>query len=225
MMLNLRLGAVEVPPGAVCMLAKRSDEEQCLVALDSPLTHPFLCKCGPARLRPHRAICHKLAHLLRRTGDHVDIERAVPQLYKVGDDGDAITEAILDVVSSHPGGLSKAYVDVTIRAPHATRYANTDKFVGIAAKGGETDKLERYGVEVLPLSFEPYGRLGPSSMRALRTLAMNAASHLSFTVSVSGHRLYGNWRAQLERTLLFEMADVVLLALGHNTGLFARRSR
>eukprot|EP00973_Karenia_brevis_P011767 1594228-Karenia_brevis.AAC.1 len=62
-------------------------------------------------------------------------------------DGSQLTEVILDVVSSHPGSFIKTMVVVTIRAPHASIYADADKVVGIAAKGGQTDKLERYGAQ------------------------------------------------------------------------------
>eukprot|EP00973_Karenia_brevis_P051371 7135816-Karenia_brevis.AAC.1 len=57
-------------------------------------------------------------------------------------DGNHVTEAILDVVCSHPGSFTKAMVDVTIRAPHAATYVDADKIVGVAARSGETDKLE-----------------------------------------------------------------------------------
>eukprot|EP00973_Karenia_brevis_P086056 11933487-Karenia_brevis.AAC.1 len=56
--LQLRLGSVQCPAGAVCQIMKagQSETEKCLQTLDSPLTHPHLCKCGPARLRPHRSL-------------------------------------------------------------------------------------------------------------------------------------------------------------------------
>ena len=133
-----------------------------------------------------------------------------------------VTEAILDVVSSHPGGLSKTYVDVTIRAPHAERYANTDTLVGVAAAAGEFEKLERYGSSVSPLSFEPYGRMGKESALALRSLALNGATFNNTGLPAS--RLYSRWRAELERTLVWEVADIVLLSLGHSSGIHSRRS-
>ena len=85
-----------------------------------------------------------MAKLLRETGAHVDIERAVPQLCMVEADGSKVTEAILNVVSSHPGGLCKSLLDITICAPHAERYTETDQVAGVAAKSGEVEKLERY---------------------------------------------------------------------------------
>eukprot|EP00973_Karenia_brevis_P035117 4845303-Karenia_brevis.AAC.1 len=57
-------------------------------------------------------------------------------------DGSKVTEAILDVVSSHPGGLSKKLLDVTVRSPHAEIYVNADRVAGLAARSGEQDKLE-----------------------------------------------------------------------------------
>eukprot|EP00973_Karenia_brevis_P030373 4188491-Karenia_brevis.AAC.1 len=83
MAINLRLGAVRAPDGATCMIAKAGDQDHCLTALCNPLVHPALCKQGPARLRPHRSVSTSMAKLLRKTGAHVDMERAVPELYMI----------------------------------------------------------------------------------------------------------------------------------------------
>ena len=40
----------------------------------------MLCKLGPARLRPHKAVVSALAMQLRKTGAEVDLERVVPEL-------------------------------------------------------------------------------------------------------------------------------------------------
>eukprot|EP00973_Karenia_brevis_P032506 4483446-Karenia_brevis.AAC.1 len=53
MSLQLRLGMVTVPDGAVCQITKNSGDK-CLHTLTEPLVHPHVCKMGPARLRPHR---------------------------------------------------------------------------------------------------------------------------------------------------------------------------
>ena len=140
-------------------------------------------------------------------------------------DGSKVTEAILDVVSSYPVGLCKSFLDLTIRAPHAERYVETDRVAGVAAKAGEFEKLERYGSNVMPLSFEPYGRLGPESCKALRSLALNAAAFRSTAVGIRPKRQYGVWRAELERTLAYEVTDIVLLSMRHSCGRFAQRSR
>jgi hypothetical protein len=95
----------------------------------------------------------------------------------------------------------------------------------VAAKGGEFDKLERYGQQVLPLSFEPYGCLGPASIKALRTLALGGAVFMNNAAGIPATNQYSRWRAALERTLVFEIADVVLLSLGHSSGIHAVRRR
>ena len=64
----MRLGAPQRAPGAVCQMPKKGDQEKCLAALDEKVVHPFLCKCGPAKLRPHGALCKTLAGILRKTG-------------------------------------------------------------------------------------------------------------------------------------------------------------
>ena len=86
------------------------------------------------------------------------------------------------------------------------------------------EKMERYGALVSPLSFEPYGRLGCDSAKALRRLALNAATFCNNASGIPGARLYSRWRAELERTLLYEVADIVLLSLGHSSGMHARRT-
>ena len=148
---------------------------------------------------------------------------SVPSLYTVEADGCSVTEAILDVVASHPGGLCKAHVDVTIRAPHAVRYEHAYEIPGVAASAGEFEKLDRYGAQVLPLSFEPSGRLGAASAKNLRSLAMNAATFRSTAAGAPPSLLYSRWRAELERVLAYEMADICLLCLGHSSGLHGLR--
>ena len=101
----LRLGAVEVPDGAVCSVPKSdtSSGDFCLHPLTSPLIHPHLCRCGPARLRAHTALNTVLAKESKRAGAHVNVEKACPQLYECDAQG-TVTEAILDVVLHFPGG-------------------------------------------------------------------------------------------------------------------------
>ena len=41
-----------------------------------------LCKIGPGRMRPHRSLQHCLKRCLTRVGAEVDMERAVPTLYR-----------------------------------------------------------------------------------------------------------------------------------------------
>ena len=43
--------------------------------------HPFCCKYGGARTRPHRAVQCTLRKLIRQAGGYADMERRVPELY------------------------------------------------------------------------------------------------------------------------------------------------
>lgn len=224
MAMFIRLGAVQVPAGAVCQIPRKDDMEKCLTAIDNPMVHPFVCEQGPARLRIHRSLNNKLALLLRKTGAHVDLERAVPALFTVDGHGNT-TEAILDVVFSHPGGLSKSSVDVTVRTPHARSYEGTDTVPGAAAQAGEFSKRERYGEAVMPLSFECYGRLGAASAKALYTIVLHATAFCNNAYGQSPARCYSRWRAALERVLTYEVADKVLLSLGQSSGLHCLRRR
>eukprot|EP00973_Karenia_brevis_P002612 355723-Karenia_brevis.AAC.1 len=91
--------------------------------------------------------------MLERFCCFVDSERAVPCLYRIAEDG-TLTEAILDVVMSLPGGLMSVYYDVTIRCPHSVRNGQGHRTAalqpGIAAADGELEKLTRYGRQVQP---------------------------------------------------------------------------
>eukprot|EP00973_Karenia_brevis_P036494 5032248-Karenia_brevis.AAC.1 len=113
-------------------------------------------------------------------GCFVDVERAVPCLYRITDNG-TITEAILDVVMSLPGGLVTSYYDVTIRCPHSVRNNQGHRVAAlrpsVSAADGEMEKLTRYGRQVLPVSVETYGRMGRASMEALRTTSTRLATH------------------------------------------------
>ena len=96
---------------------------------------------------------------------------------------------------------------------------------GVAASDGELEKILRYGLEVAPLAVETYGRMGPASIRCLRHAANAVGQHLHGLGRQPGRAMYSQWRYQLEATLLREIADVTLAALGQHSGLLgARRS-
>ena len=74
---------------------------------------------------------------------------------------------------------------------------------------GERDKAQRYGESVMPLIFETFGRLGPSSLETLRVLADGAA-----VGSQASTRRMAGWRRQLERAVLWSSAESTLVAYG-----------
>eukprot|EP00973_Karenia_brevis_P078473 10895601-Karenia_brevis.AAC.1 len=88
----------------------------------------------------------------------------MPSMYRISTEG-VVTEAIPDVVLSFPGSLSLTALDVTVRCPHGERYEKAQEVAGTAAADGELEKHERYGKEVVPVSFETYGRLGSASQK------------------------------------------------------------
>eukprot|EP00973_Karenia_brevis_P016978 2330121-Karenia_brevis.AAC.1 len=98
------------------------------------------------------------------------MERAVPALYRRDENG-KIQEALLDVVVHPPASFECLAVDITIRCPHSERYTRADSIPSSAADDGEMEKAERYGSDVLPLSFETYGRMGVRSQKELRRIA------------------------------------------------------
>ena len=140
------------------------------------------------------------------------MERACPQLFEVNEQG-SITEAILDVVIHFPGGPIQRMIDSTIRCPHAPSYSSSVPALvpGVAADSGIQDKLDRYGPNVKCLSFETYGRLALPSIRYLRDLSCDfGLNHLRRGPA----QVYHNLRLNLERELLFVVADITLLSLG-----------
>ena len=134
----------------------------------------MVCKAGPARLRPHRALQHKLGQLLVASGANVDYERPVPDMYRIRPDG-TVQEAILDVVATYPATVGYWAIDVSIRATQASRYSDTHCRCGVPSTAGAAEKARRYGSDVLPLIFEPGGRLGTHGIDSLRVLATAAA--------------------------------------------------
>lgn len=162
-----------------------------------------------------------MAAQLRDCKANVDLERVVPDLLQVcqRENGDTYVDAILDLVVCWPGQVQPAWLDVTVRCPHAVRYAVAHARTGHAAAGGEQDKARRYGGSVLPVALETYGRIGTYSRECLEVLALQAGSCLGDQWALT--RLVSRWTAVLQRTVLFAVADVDLLALGANVSSVA----
>ena len=221
--LLMKLCMVDVPQGAVCQVPRAKldgDAAFCGCPLDGPLIHPHRCKAGPARLRPHRGLATVLAQQAKQAGAHVDMERACPHLYLDQGEG-RILEAIMDVVFHFPGGPSVRHIDVTVRSPHAERYAHADVIPGVAAKAGVSDKLDRYGPSVLAVSLETYGRMDPCSVSHVREMSFDFTRPCS---RQSPGLAYQRLRYRLEHALLFEIADIVIQSLG-GTAFFNWRGR
>ena len=82
--------------------------------------------------------------------------------------------AVMDLVVQWPGTCHVTHVDVTVRCPHASRYAGAQCHPGTAAAGGDRDKRARYGSRVCPASVETYGRFGSAALETLAKLAQEA---------------------------------------------------
>ena len=174
--------------------------------------HAERCNAGDANLRPHKAVQHTLARILKEAGAQVDIERHEPMLYtweKDKEKGWKIKEAIMDVTTYFPGCHCAHLIDVSVRTPHTTGSSATDTNPGVAAEDGEASKTTRYGKTVLPLIFETYGRLGPRSIQTLRTLADSAQM-----LGLCKARKASSWRRQLEKAVVWADADRELCSLG-----------
>ena len=194
------------------------DPERCGQCLDERGLHLHNCPMGSRRFRPHNSVVQRTARLLKYAGAHVDIERACPELYVrqvLADGTERVREAILDVVATFSGSASQRKLDVTIRSPFSKMAMKRRSLLpGAAALAGERAKAPRYGVRVLPLSFESLGRLGKSSLATLETLRSEARLFGRAFFNVLGSAL--DWRRQLETVLMYEISDAALLCLGRH---------
>ena len=222
----LRLGAVKPPERARCKLTARAQKSEegdtaedqqgrvCGHAMGARASHhAMLCKMGPARMRPHRHLAATLTRELLAAQVEVDVERVAPELMDTRPNKpDDKRDAVLDLVVTFPGSFAQSWVDVSIRCPHAERYAQASSVPGEAAAKAAEEKHDRYGPFVLPLAFESYGRLGTAGRCTLEALAVHAGACAKDRWAVQ--RLVPRWLASLERAVIFSIAEIVLLALG-----------
>ena len=136
----------------------------------------------------------------------MDIERAVPELAVWKDS--ACVDAIMDAIAWWPGRLQRHLVDVTIRCPHAARYGPGDD----VTQRAENEKHHRYGQSVWPLAYTSYGRLGREGQQLLELLSAEAREAAG--LYDTQRSVVAAWRRDLERCLLFAIADGALQALG-----------
>ena len=73
-------------------------------------------------------------------------------------------------------------------------------------------KHARYGDQVMPISLETYGRVGPRSLAALDAAAHEATVY--GRTDASPAQLVQRWRADMELALAYATADAVLASRG-----------
>jgi hypothetical protein len=164
-----RLGTIEVADGFFCQLAEAvhsANPRKGGEIFDKRLIHPCAsCNKGPAKNRQHDFLKVSLSDSLGDANARVDYERVIPELC-IGDTSNGCgSDAIMDVVATFPNATRQYWIDVTIRSPHANRYntsagTNASNTIVLAASEGCKEKWDRYKSQfVVPISFEPYGRL------------------------------------------------------------------
>ena len=189
-----RCGLTLAPPHTACCVPQ-ADLSPCGAAVDIWGDHLLLCKAGPALLRLHRAVQRMLGQLLMSTGANVKYERPVSDFYRLRQGG-TVQEAILDLVVTFPGDVGYYAVDVSIRATQASRYGGAASWAGVPSAAGALEKVRRYGTDVLPVVFEPGGRLGDGGLDALQTLSRAASA--ATTRREGGRPLWQMWRTHIE---------------------------
>ena len=124
----------------------------------------------------------------------------------------------MDVVAAFPNATRQYWIDVTVRSPHAERYNQSDErnaqnVPGLAASKGCQEKWDKYeSQEVIPIAYEPYGRIAIESLRRLEEISINAAS-------MSQERwtpptLLTQWLRDATRAVIWAAADIDLLSVG-----------
>jgi hypothetical protein len=203
-----RLHIFDFPTSAVCQVRRaEAKEELCLEPLGK--LHPYNCRAGPSRFRPHRALISEMAIILRSAGAHVDVERYCTDLAKYAEDG-SVQEAWMDVCAQFPGSCKLWRLDVTVRSTFAC-YAEAATLPGAAAATGVNAKLTRYGEGVNAIAVEPLGRMAIESVDTMWQLAKEATYRGRHGAPAY---LFRRWRLALERALLWSTAELALLALG-----------
>ena len=163
-----------------------------------------------ARFQPHRNVLITLADSLRDLGAHVDVERYCADLLSQHANGDS-REAWLDVCAHFPGHVQLWRLDVTVRSTWAQGIHARNR-PGLAASAGVSAKARRYGEAVSAIALEPLGRMAAESSEALWELARQARDkRLTQCAPSQGYR---KLRLDLERALLWSMAERLIVATG-----------
>ena len=210
--------------GARCAHRKEGCGTRCDQPCGEWAQHGAVCAVASSRLRAHRQMVHVVAAQLKRAGAEVDIERAVPEWAGRGPKG-APEEAVMDIVARWPGTNQLHYLDVTIRAAWAARYAESATLPGCSAQAAWREKRRRYpsvhGIEVTPIAYESSGRLHDQSAAWMRERANEAAARSGRPQS--GKVLYRRWRHEQDRALALVEADVSMTCLGGGARRFQQR--
>ena len=125
-----------------------------------------------------------------------------------------------------PSSFRSHAIDITVRCPHACRNDRGQSLAAqqasVAAKDGKLEKLARYHENASPISIETYGRVGYASIKAMDDIIAGFSSNDTYGARCN---ILSILRLELERALAYNIADVVLLSLGHCSGQHARRRR
>ena len=181
--------------------------------LDVAGYHALCCPVGPHRNRLHNEVVRVLAEWISSHGGYVDIERCVPELYRMHDGG-VIEEARLDLVVSWPGAPAPAWVDVTVRS--AAESGPAERLAGHEAADAERRKRDRYGAAVWPFAVEAEGRLGAAAQQFIAATAA-AARRVATLPGEPGGQQGADYARQIASrvsgALVARLADLLLAAV------------
>ena len=132
-----------------------------------------------------------------------------------------LREAIMDVVVQWPTDAFPRWVDINIRSPYVPSVEHADRVPGAAAALGDNRKRQRYGEAVLALTVETGGRLSVQGQRTMTLLSADSRAHgkRRFDRQMPGMS-QRTLRSQVEATLLRQLADISLLAMGAAVGAY-----
>ena len=134
---------------------------------------------------------------MRQARLNVDCEVVIPELW----DAEKRTAAVMDLVVSAPGGISRSLIDVrTLDGLGAHGFPSQAAALDDAALG----KIRRYGATVWPFALELRGQLHAQAAQVLELLAGEAAQ---LPDAAPASLLVRRWRRALECTLAFEVVE------------------
>ena len=195
------LGVEIMEPGCSCAIKPAQGLRKgvpCGVRLDVHGRHVGgACKAGGGRTRIHHSCKWRLASSLRQARLNVDCEVVVPELW----DAEKGTAAVMDLVVSAPGGISRCLIDVrTLDSLGAHGFPSQGAALDDAASG----KFRRYGATVWPFALELCGQLHAQAVQVLELLAGEAAQ---LPDAAPAPLLVRRWRRALECALAFGVVE------------------
>jgi hypothetical protein len=168
--MKLRLGIETHTPMATCQ--HNTNGTTCGLPLDTHSHHSMTCKTGPHRNKRHDNIGQTLNKWVKQHGYHTLMERHVPALDHVKDDG-THKKGIMDIIATQD--TQTWYIDVSVTSPLTTETVELDQppLSKNPTLRREQDKRRKYNnhPNLHPFVMTTHGKLGHDAITLLRRMA------------------------------------------------------